>query len=320
MRLASLSILLVPLLLVASPARADSDAVDQAKQRFAAGAQAYREARYKDAIDLFLQANGLDPHPDLVYNIGQAYEKLGDVAAALRSYREYLRLSPGATDRATVEASIKNLEARLRERGVQQVSIFSTPAGAELTVDQKAVGRTPWTGEITPGRHMAILRATGYPDMAKEFVLAGDRAMDVDVALSLTASGSAAFVAPPPAPAPAPPPVVVATGRHVGPWSFVALGAGVAGLGAALGLELARQSAQTTAESALTQIGYHDALATMTSDQTAARVLAGVGAALTVTGGVLLAVELRPGAGDPPAQAGLGCFLGACGAVASGRF
>ena len=42
-------------------------------------AQAYREARYKDAIDLFLQANRLDPHPELIYNVGQAYEKLGDV-------------------------------------------------------------------------------------------------------------------------------------------------------------------------------------------------------------------------------------------------
>ena len=62
--------LLVPLLLHPSPARAGSDAVDQAKQRFAAGAQAYREHRYKDAIDFFLQANGLDPHPELVFNVG----------------------------------------------------------------------------------------------------------------------------------------------------------------------------------------------------------------------------------------------------------
>jgi len=41
----------------------------------------------------------------------QAWEKSGDVPNALRSYREYLRLLPGASDRATVEASIKNLEA-----------------------------------------------------------------------------------------------------------------------------------------------------------------------------------------------------------------
>jgi tetratricopeptide (TPR) repeat protein len=322
MRPVLLFTLLVPLLLHPLLARADSDAVDQAKQRFAAGAQAYREARYKDAIDLFLQANGLDPHPDLIFNVGQAYEKLGDVPAALRSYREYLRLVPGARDRATVETSIKNLEQRLRERGVQQVSIFSSPEGATLILDEKAVGQTPWTGEIAPGRHVAVLRATGFPDVAKEFVLLGDRSMDLDIALSLAAAGSAAisFTAKPAEAPPAPPPVAVPPKRHVQPWTIATLGAGVVGLGAALGLELARQSAQSSAEGDPTQIGYHNAYATMTSDQTAARVLVGVGAALTVTGGVLLALDLRPGASAPPASAGLGCFLGACGASASVRF
>ena len=159
--------------LAPAAAQADSDVVARAKERFAAGAQAYREARYKDAIDLFLQANKIEPHPELVFNVGQAYEKLADVPNALRSYREYLRLSPGAHDRATVEASIRNLEARLREKGVQQVSVFSSPAGASVLLDQRRVGDTPWTGEIAPGRHVVMLRATGFPDTAKEFLLTG---------------------------------------------------------------------------------------------------------------------------------------------------
>src|SRR5579863_9763424 len=126
MRTALLLSFLLPIVLTAASARAtDPDTELQAKQRFASGAQAYREARYRDAIDLFLQANKLDPHAELIFNVGQAYEKLGDVPSALRSYREYLRLSPGATDRATVEASIRNLETRLRDKGVQQVSVFS---------------------------------------------------------------------------------------------------------------------------------------------------------------------------------------------------
>ena len=78
MRTVLLPFLLVPLLLLPAPARADGDASAQAKQRFTMGAQAYREARYKDAIQLFLEANRLDPHADLVFNVGQAYEKIGD--------------------------------------------------------------------------------------------------------------------------------------------------------------------------------------------------------------------------------------------------
>jgi hypothetical protein len=176
MRRALLVPLLVSLCLLSATARADAEAIAKAKQRFTAAAQAYRDAHYKDAIDLFLEANRLDPHADLTYNVGQAYEKLGDVANALRSYREYLRIAPGATDRGTVETSIRNLETRLqRERGLQQVSVFSTPAGATLVLDGKPVGATPCTFEIAPGGHVAVLRATGYPDMVKEFVLLARR-------------------------------------------------------------------------------------------------------------------------------------------------
>lgn len=320
MRAVLLPFLVVPLLLMPAPARADGDTSAQAKQRFTLGAQAYREARYRDAIELFLEANRLDPHADLVFNVGQAYEKIGDVPNALRSYREYLRLLPAAPDRATVEASIKNLEARLRERGVQQVSIFSTPAGATLVLDEKPVGQTPWTGEIAPGRHLAVLKATGYPDNAKEFLLASDRAMDLDIALSTVGSG-VVTLGPRPAEAPvtlpAPPPE--APKRHVAPWTIAALGVGVASLGGALGFELARKSAEDSARSDPTQVGFKSALDSMHSRQLGARVLVGVGAAATAVGVVLLVVDLRSKE-SAPQKAGLDCVGGACGAFVSGRF
>jgi tetratricopeptide (TPR) repeat protein len=320
MRKVFLPLLVIPLLLGAAPARADDASVAQAKQSFTQGAQAYREARYKDAIDLFLRANQLDPHPELIFNVGQAYEKLGDVPAALRSYREYLRLSPGVADRATVEASIKNLEARLRERGVQQVSIFSTPSGATLLLDQKVAGQTPWTGEIAPGRHLAVLRSQGFPDTAKEFVLLSDHAMDLDIALAAGAQPATPAAAqpdpkgPPPAPPAAPP-----KKRGVAPWTIATLTVGLAGLAGALGAEIARESAESAAKSDLTQVGFKNSYDAMVTRQTAARVLVGVGAGLTAVGTVLLVVDLRSGSSAPP-RAGLGCVDGACGAFVSGRF
>jgi tetratricopeptide (TPR) repeat protein len=316
MRTVLLPLLVVPLLLLPAPARADGDAVAQAKQRFTLGAQAYREARYKDAIELFIEANRLDPHADLIFNVGQAYEKSGDVPNALRSYREYLRLLPAASDRATVEASIKNLETRLRERGVQQVSIFSTPSGATLVLDQKPVGQTPWTGEIAPGRHLAVLKASGYPDNAKEFQLASDRAMDLDIALTTVGSG-VTTLAPVAGEKPGAPPDVPKK-RSVAPWTITALGLGVAGLGGALGFELARKSAESDAKGDPTQVGFKSAYDSMTSRQLAARVLVGVGAAATALGGVLLVLDLR--GGSAPQKASVGCVDGACGAFVSGRF
>ena len=323
MKRAFLVAIIASLTLAPASAMADTPDVARAKQTFTLGAKAYREARYKDAIDLFRKANELDAHPELIFNVGQAYEKLGDVASALRSYREFLRLSPGAADRATIEASIRNLEARLRERGVQQLSVLSTPAGATLMLDDKVVGQTPWTGEIAPGKHIAVLRATGYPDTAKEFVLLADRAMDLDIALSATRSAGATTIVSkpddPPAPEPAAPPSDAPKKMRVAPWTIAALAVGVGGLGAALGLEFARRGAESDAMGDPTQVGYRDRYDAMVTRQTAARALVGIGAAATVAGGVLLVLDLRSGSKEP-AKAALGCRGSTCGVFVAGRF
>jgi tetratricopeptide (TPR) repeat protein len=313
-------------LAAAAPRAAHADDDTDARRRFKAAAQAYREARYKEAIDLFLEANRLEPHPELVFNVAQAYEKLGDVPNALRSLRDYLRLAPAASDRPTVEASIKNLEQRLREKGIQQVSIFSAPAGAAVTVDGRAVGATPWTGEIAPGRHIVVLKHEGYPDAAKEFVLASDRSMDIDVALGVPSASPAvrtASEAPAPAPAKDAPPPAPPAGPTIAPWTWAALGVGVAGLGASLGFELARRSAESAAQGDPTQVGYKSALDTMSGRQTAARVFLGVGAAGVAIGGTLLVLDLtrRPdGGARPGTKVGLACGATGCGLSTSGSF
>lgn len=337
------STLLLAAILAAAPALADN--VSDAQVKFKAGATAYREARYKDAIDLFLQANKLDPHPELVFNVGQAYEKLGDVPSALRAYREYLRLAPTADDRATVEKSIQTLQQRLREKGVQQVSVLSDPGGARVFLDGAEIGSTPTTFETRPGHHVIVLKAPGRPDTTKEVVLPEDRALDVDVTLppltgsapvptaSASASGSAAIgpvaTASATVESKAPPAGIAA----VQPWTWGAFGVGLIGFGAAVGLEAARAGAESAAKSDPTQIGFKSSYDTMLSNQLAARVMAGVGAAGVLAGGVLLFLDLRAkpeasgkdkGAGRVESvslpRIGVGCGASGCGLSATGRF
>lgn len=301
-----------------SPALADR--TSDAKARFGEAARAYREARYAEAITLFLEANALEPHPELIFNVGQAYEKLGDVPSALRSYREYLRLQPHAADRVTVEASIRNLELRLSEKGIQQVSVFSSPSGATVLLDQREVGHTPWTGEIAPGRHIVVLRATGFPDTAKEFVLARDRAIDLDITLASTNDAGATQLVGAPSPPTQAAPDARPAGVSVSPWTFAALGVGAAGLAAGLGVELARQGAEDDARADLTQVGYAEKYDDMTSKQTTARVLVGVGAGFMVVGGALLYLDLRSPGAAAETRAGVACFDAGCSAFAAGRF
>jgi hypothetical protein len=173
------------------------------------------------------------------------------------------------------------------------MSVLSTPPGATVLVDGSAVGTTPWTGEARSGRHTVLLRLDGYTDVERELLLT-DRSIDLDVALT---PASATTPSPPPRTAPMTPvppsPTPAPTGlRAIRPWTWAALGVGVAGLGSSLVLEGMRRGAESDAESAPNQIAYHDAYETMAGRQTAARVLLGVGIAGAAAGGVLLYFDL----------------------------
>ncbi len=260
-----------------------SVATGQSGDVFEQGVQAYREGRYEQAIELFERANREKPHPALVYNIGQAHEKLGNVERAIAAFREYLRVSPDARDREEVERRI----AALMERSAhthQALQITSSPSGAHVHVDGKLVGRTPWSGELAAGEHSLELRLGGHRSSKRRIRIA-DRAVNVDVSLPPLASGS-----------PEAPTGAVADhgsdGPLVRPWTWVALGVGVAGLGAAGAFELARRGAEDDAESASTQVAYVEEYDRMQQNQTLARVFAGVGGAALIAGGVLLTLDL----------------------------
>ena len=282
---------------------------EDAAQRYEQGVQAYQEGRHKDAIDLFLEADALAPSSALSFNIARAYEKIKDSSNALRWYRDYLRREPEAEDKQAVSALIEEYEKVLEAKGLQQLTVLSEPETATVRVDGRPVGVTPWTGDIPPGAHTLSVSLRGYADAERQIALASDSAQDVSFRLQPATEA-------PPVPAPVPvAPAGAASGpatapadtaassepQGIGVVTYVVLGAGVATLGAAGAFELMRQSAEDDAKNATTQIEKSDALDTMDSRQTTARVLLGVGGALTVAGGVLLALDLTRTSGDAAA-------------------
>jgi tetratricopeptide (TPR) repeat protein len=306
---------------------ADSPAQPQANRElaqahFARGIQEYRARRYKDAIDAFLLANDLYPSAAISFNVARAYEKLEYPAGALRFYRDYLRREPGASDGAQIAKRIEELEDRLRQRGVQQVTILSNPAGATLSVDGRAVGITPWTGEVLPGNHGVELSLRGYASTLGQFELSSHRAAELEFQLEPAEQKSAPepLEANEPAPLnPAPPPAASAgepriepppqsTFLRVLPWAT--LGTGALALAGAGYFELSSASDEDRARRASTQREALAAIDSMNSSQLAARVLVGVGGALAVTGGVLL--WLNPGTTEKPSQVAHGCGATLC--------
>lgn len=321
-RFALLGTLLFVLLTPTCEARAEapsSEAVvesrrEHAKLEFKRGSQLYEAGQYRDAVAAFMAADKLAPSAALSFNIALAYEKLDDASGALRWYRDYLRRSPRAPNATSVEARVNELSIKLGRRGQQQLTVVSIPDGASLQIDGRPVGVTPFTGELPLGPHRVRLELSGYRAADRELTLSPNAARELNVTLDASAS-----------------PAVQAEksgkntdatlrdsdGRRFGvaPWLFV--GGGLASLGGALGFELARRSRQDDARNAPSQVAFKPEADAMQRHQTTARVLAGVGGALFVTGGVMLLFNTRAPAAP---RVALGCTPSGCNAAAQGSF
>lgn len=164
------------------PAKPDAD-TEAAKTYSQWALTLYKQARYSEAIAKFEEAYRLKPHPIIFFNVGRCYEQLGDIPRALKNYREYLRLLPDAKDRETVSDAISNLERRLKEQGVQQITIITDPSGARVSVDGKYMGLSPMSTEIKPGNHLLALTKDGFETLEKNVVLSAEKSMELNLSL-----------------------------------------------------------------------------------------------------------------------------------------
>ena len=96
----------------------------EGKARYERGVEAYSAGRFKDAIDLFLQADSLAPSAALSFNIARAYEKISDDASTLQWYRDFRRRAPDAKNGPDVDQRIHELEGILAAKGVQQLTVL----------------------------------------------------------------------------------------------------------------------------------------------------------------------------------------------------
>ncbi|MEO8704570.1 MAG: tetratricopeptide repeat protein [Kofleriaceae bacterium] len=103
-------IVLVTMLVFAGTAFADA-VKDQAKRDVAAGIAAQAAGDYAAAIALYQKAYDAVPHPELQFNLGQAYRLKGDdPEAALACYRRYLAVEPRGRLAAEAARRIAELE------------------------------------------------------------------------------------------------------------------------------------------------------------------------------------------------------------------
>jgi len=124
----------------AAPAGVKDEGV--ARGLFQAGKAAYEAGRYEQALDYFEQAYEQSKRPRMLYNIGQAADRLRRDERALEAFRAFLAAVPDEPVREEVEMRIAALERAVAEREqAEQASPAApivTPAAAAETVAKES--------------------------------------------------------------------------------------------------------------------------------------------------------------------------------------
>ncbi len=175
-------LLLFVVALWSRPAFADEAAdLAEAGREFAAGQAADRKKDWPTAIQHYVRANDLAPHPNAMFNIGSDYDKLGNLRQAAVWYQRYVEAAPDAPDHDKVVKLIRELAVR-----PATLTVRTIPPGAKITVDGEPRGTTPYTGKINGGRHRITFEHEGRKEDREISVEFGEPAV-----LDLTLKGEA---------------------------------------------------------------------------------------------------------------------------------
>jgi hypothetical protein len=157
-----------------SPGKAATEsAVDQARVHFLRGVKLYEEEDFRAALIEFRRAYDIAPNWAVLYNVARACLQLQDYAAALQAFESYLSEGAGQVPegrRETVAREIDDLTTR-----IARLTIRTTVAGAEISVDDVVIGKTPLSSSqrVGAGRHKISASKPGAATATKILDVAG---------------------------------------------------------------------------------------------------------------------------------------------------
>jgi len=166
----------IVILIACSTSAVADPATAAAKAHYEKGTTLYDLGKYVEAAHEYEEAYGAKNDPALLFNVAQAYRLGGDAAAALRTYRSYLRRVPNAPNRAEVERHIASLQ--------------------QLVDEQKRSATSPPTDTMQPG----TAQPSAHPATATTQPGGGAEAQPAATGATVTPAPAGALVssAPPP--------------------------------------------------------------------------------------------------------------------------
>ena len=189
-------------------------------------------------------------------------------------------------DTVYVKAALKFVGGKL--------TITSRPAGAAVTVDGEARGKTPLKDlELSAGEHTVVLAQKGYQEYSRQLNLKAGSGSTVDVALVKGAMAAAAK----PGETPVEPPAQKKDAGFKWPvWTTVAAAGALAAAGAGLGLGLAAKSAYDEYETTPDRARYDELRDQIPGLELGANVAFGLAGGLAATAVLLYFLVDRPAA------------------------
>jgi hypothetical protein len=133
-----------------------------AKERFQSGYEAAQHGQLQLAIKEFELAYALQPHYSVLYNLGQAYASAGKSVEAVETLTRYLEL--GGTQIAQERARQVRDLIDFHEGLLGEIELDVHPAGAEVWLDGKLIGKSPIAGRVraSGGSHGVAVALPGF--------------------------------------------------------------------------------------------------------------------------------------------------------------
>lgn len=183
MRRWKLSVRVVGLLLTLIALNASAQDSREANRLVQTGNQLLVQGELEDALVAYTKALELSEGTELVYQIGDVQEKLGNWESARFHFQLYLNLVPDSPHSKKIGARIEALKTL--ESTQSRLQIVSSPEGANVYwLGDRAVGRTPARIPVHPGQHRLLLEKQGFESAYVEVEVFAGQERTVEVELS----------------------------------------------------------------------------------------------------------------------------------------
>jgi PEGA domain len=160
--------------------------LNEARAHYDRGLKLFDEGAYDGARVEFQQAYDLQPSFKILYNLGLVHKQLIDYASALTSFERYLAEGGASLDdnrRAEVTREVASLKAR-----VGTLNVTTNVEGAEVSIDDVSIGRTPLAAavRVNPGNRKISATKSGRVPASRVVQIAGSSVTNVRLELPET--------------------------------------------------------------------------------------------------------------------------------------